>query len=74
MYTDMRHYMVRQEQNRALLQEAAFERWMSKIAPQQIEKEPLLDQVVHWFGDWFTREQASFCSGAEPACGLGVAA
>ena len=75
MYTGMRHYRVRQEQNQALLQEAAFERWLSKTMPRAMEREPFLPKLAHLFVDWIAGWQESVrCSEAVPACGLQMAA
>ena len=52
MYTDMRHYRVRQEQNQALLQAAAFERWLTQVTPHHAQREPVMLKIDRWFGAW----------------------
>jgi hypothetical protein len=75
MYMDLKHYSVRQEQNQALLQEAAFERWLSKTMPRDTERGPLLTRIVHLLAHWVAGWQESIqCSEAVPACGLQMAA
>lgn len=71
MYMDMRHGWVRQEQNQALLQEAAFERWLNKIQPQAPEREPLLTEIARWLNTWrVTLQQPLPCLELAPACSL----
>ena len=75
MYTDMRHYRVRQEQNQALLQAAAFERWLTQVTPHHAQREPVLLKIARWFGAWLAGWQESIpCSDLAPACGLQIAA
>ena len=75
MYMDRRHHRVREEQNQALLQEAAFERWLSKTMPRDRGGEPFLTRLTHLFSNWIASWQESVqCSEAVPACGLQMAA
>ena len=75
MYTDMRQFRVRQEQNQALLQEAAFERWLSQVTPHRAQREFVLFKITRWFGAWLAGWQGSVpCSDLAPACGLQIAA
>ena len=71
MYIDAKHHWVRQEQNQALLQEAAFERWLNKIQPQAPEKEPLLTELTRWLDTWRASLQKPLpCLELAPACTL----
>ena len=38
MYPTMREYLVRQEQNQSLAQEAAFERWLDQATPHMAQQ------------------------------------
>ena len=52
MYPTIREYLVRQEQNQSLAQEAAFERWLDQVTLHSLPQEPLQDRIVQWFHAW----------------------
>jgi hypothetical protein len=66
-----RAYLVRQEQNKSLNQEAAFERWLASIAPREETQEPLGRRIVNQASAWLNSQSRSFpCTDTAPACGL----
>jgi len=74
MYPTTREFMVRQEQNRSLAQEAAFERWLTQITPRSLSQEPLRDRIAQWFHAWRASwDRALWCSDTAPACGMQLA-
>ena len=74
MYPTMREYLVRQEQNHSLAQEAAFERWLNRVTPPSLPKESLQDRISQWFHTWRASwDRAVRCSDTAPACGLQLA-
>ena len=74
MYPTIREYLVRQEQNQSLAQEAAFERWLDQVTLHSLPQEPLQDRIVQWFHAWRASwDRAVRCSETAPACGLQLA-
>jgi hypothetical protein len=64
-------FLVRQEQNRDLVQEAAFERWLAKIAFRQDPREPLGSWLVRQAKGWLEGQTRTIrCTDSAPACGL----
>ena len=74
MYPTTREYLVRQEQNHSLAQEAAFERWLDHVTPHSLAYEPLQDRISQWLHTWRASwDRAVRCSDTVPACGLQLA-
>ena len=74
MYPTTREFMVRQEQNRSLAQEAAFERWLAQVTPPSLPQESLQDRIAQWFYAWRARwDRAVQCPDTVPACGMQLA-
>ena len=74
MYPTTREYLVRQDQNHSLAQEAAFERWVSPITSHSHPQEPLHSRIAQWFRAWqVSWDRPVRCSPAAPACGLQLA-
>jgi len=64
-------YLVKREQVKDQLQEAAFERWLSKIGPLERSREGLGRRVLHQAREWLAAQDRSIpCNKALPACGL----
>ena len=64
-------YLVRREQVKDQLKEAAFERWLSKIGPLEASREGLGRRVLRQARKWLAAQERSMpCNEALPACGL----
>jgi hypothetical protein len=64
-------YLVRQEQNKDLAKEAAFERWMTHSGPPRRTEERLGQRLIRQSRQWLeSRERSLPCNEALPACGL----
>ena len=71
MSTFEREYLVRQEQNKSLNQEAAFERWLPSVATRAETEEPLGRRIVNQANAWLKSQSRSIpCTDTAPACGL----
>mgnify|MGYP003573268891 CR=1 FL=1 len=71
MSTFEREYLVRQEQNQGLNQEAAFERWLASVATREETQEPLGRRIVNQAAAWLNSQSRSMpCTDTAPACGL----
>ena len=71
MSTFEREYLVRQEQNKSLNQEAAFERWLASTATRETTQEPLWRRLVDQATVWLNSQSRSLpCTDTAPACGL----
>ena len=71
MTTYSYEYRIRAEQNKELLKQAAFERWLSSIGPLRTSKERLGRRLLRQAREWLdTRQSTILCNEALPACGL----
>jgi hypothetical protein len=66
-----REYLVRQEQNKSLNHEAAFERWLASTETREETQEPLWQRIVGQVTAWLNSQSRSLpCTDTAPACGL----
>ena len=71
MSTYSYEYQIRQEQNKDLLREAAYERWLAKIVLRQDRNESLRHSLVRQARGWLKSQTRSIpCTDTAPACGL----
>ena len=65
------HLLMRTEQNKVLVQEAAYERWLHSLGPLWTAEERFVRQWIHQAREWLERQSEAFlCNKALPACGL----
>ena len=71
MFSTELGYLVKRERFKDLIQEAASERWLSKIAPLEASRERLGRRVLRQARAWLAAQERSIpCNEALPACGL----
>jgi hypothetical protein len=67
-------YLVREEQNKELMKEAAYERWRHSLGPQRTTQERLGQRLVRQASEWLERRERPLpCNPSVPACGLTLA-